>query len=429
MAGNILMWSYEEALGWLYGRQGKGIKLGLEGMQSMLDELGNPETIPAVHVGGTNGKGSVSNLISAALQGSGKTTGLFTSPHLIRFSERIKVNGEEISRGDVAELLWALKPLAQKRDLEDAGPTFFELVTLMAFLHFRRKNCDIIVLEVGLGGRLDCTNVCHPILSVITNVSKDHQEFLGEHIGEIALEKAGIMRQNVPCITGATGEALHYLKLRSHESGTPMGILGEDTHAIPAINGFQLATPTGSAHYELQMAGEHQVDNGALAVMACEALGLAPMQIHESLRDTAHPGRLESFQHSGMEVLIDGAHNEAAAHALRRHLAHLGWEQFHLIAGFNADKDWQELLAQWFPLAQKTWGVSLRSGRSLDPESMRGQVEGMGLPFATATLEEALAGAKKAGMERVLIAGSLFLAGEARALMLGESLEEIQGNQ
>lgn len=227
------MWGYEEALAWLYARQGKGIKLGLENMQSMLDSLGNPEAIPAIHVGGTNGKGSISHLLANAMQNAGHKVGLYTSPHLTRFSERITVNGEEIARGAVAELLWALKPLAQQRGRNGEGPTFFELVTLMAFLHFRNQGCDYVVLEVGLGGRLDCTNLCQPVVSVISNVAVDHTEFLGGSIPEIALEKAGIMRQGVPCVTGADGEALHYLKLMSHERGTPMGILGQDSHVLP----------------------------------------------------------------------------------------------------------------------------------------------------------------------------------------------------
>ncbi|MGB1697589.1 MAG: bifunctional folylpolyglutamate synthase/dihydrofolate synthase [Thermoplasmatota archaeon] len=428
------MWTYEEALGWLYGRQGKGIKLGLENMQRMLDSLGNPERIPAVHVGGTNGKGSISHLLANALQNSGHKVGLYTSPHLTRFSERVKVNGIEISRGDVAELLWALKPLAQQQDREEAGPTFFELVTLLALLHFRNQGCDYVVLEVGLGGRLDCTNICTPAVSVISNVAMDHTEFLGDTIPEIALEKAGIMRQSVPCITGAEGEALHYLKLMSHERGTPMGILGQDSHVLPDLNGFKLAHPSGEAHYELALAGEHQIRNGALAVMAADALRvhghhIPVAAVQDALRTTLHPGRLETVNYKGTPVLLDGAHNEAGAEALRRHLAHLDWHGFHLITGFNADKNWQAMLSQWAPLAVQTWGVPLRSGRSLDPEAMRPLVEGGGLPFATATVEEALAGAVAAGAERIVVAGSLFLVGETRARILGEPLEEIQGNQ
>lgn len=427
------MWSYEEALGWLYARQGKGIKLGLGTMQAMLAELGNPETIPAVHVGGTNGKGSVSHLMANALQNSGHKTGLFTSPHLIRFTERIQVDGVEIGRGDVAELLWALKPLAQKRDLANEGPTFFELVTLLALLYFRKQECDYIVLEVGMGGRFDCTNICQPVVSIITNVGVDHVEFLGEHIGEIAFEKAGIMRAGIPCVTGARDDALHILKLQSHEVGTPMGILDQDYHVLPDLNGFKLAHPGGEAHYELALAGEHQLANGALAVMAAEAMRTSGHKIpvpavQDALRNTTHPGRLESLQFSGMEVLIDGAHNLDGAHALRRHLSHLDWHGFHLITGFNADKDWASMLEQWAPLAAKTWGVPLRSGRTLDPEAIRNHIP-VGLEFATSSVAEALQGASAAGAERVVVAGSLFLAGEARAIILGEPLEEIQGNQ
>lgn len=441
------MWTYPEALEWLYGRQALGIKLGLEKVHDLLRAIDDPHrAFDSVHVAGTNGKGSVTRFLAAALQRSGHRVGAFTSPHLIRFTERITVDGSPIPEDAVAQGLWRIRPVVDALDGEERPPTFFEINTALAFLHFREQGVAWAVVETGLGGRLDATNVLAPRLTVITNVAMDHARFLGDHPAQIAAEKAGIMKSGVPCITAARDDALVILKSVSQIERVPMSILGEDYHVLPDVNGLRLAHPGGEAHYDLAAAGEHQLENAALVVAACDALRQQGVQVpveavQQALAETSVPGRMESVQMAArdldegagdrrLEVLLDGAHNEAAAQALRYHLGRRDWSGFHLIVGFHQDKDWRALLSQWAPLAVQVWGVPLRSPRTLDPERMRDEVEGIGLPFqAVPDVSTALQGAARGDADRIVVAGSLWLVGEARAHLLGEPMEEIRGVQ
>lgn len=443
------MWDYDEALEWLYGRQALGIKLGLEKVHDLLARLDDPHhRFRSVHVAGTNGKGSVTRLLADVLRRSGHRVGAFTSPHLIHFTERVLVDGEEVPRDDVARLLWRLRPLVEAFDAEDRQPTFFEVNTALAFLWFAERGVDWAVVETGMGGRLDATNVLRPELTVITNVERDHAEFLGEHVAGIALEKGGIMKPGVPCVTGARTDALHVLKLVSIERQCPMSVVGEDYHAVPDINGFRLVHPGGDAHYDLALAGAHQIDNAALVVAAADALRKAGHRVPEaavqqSLATLTVPGRMERFTipagrlagdapepERPVEVLIDGAHNEAGARALRFHLGRLDWAGFHLVAGFNRDKDWQTMLDQWMPLAAHVWATPLRSGRTLDPAPVvehcrRSGFPARAVPDAAGALREAV----RSGARTVVVAGSLFLVGEARAVLVGADVGEVRGSQ
>jgi dihydrofolate synthase / folylpolyglutamate synthase len=438
-------WSYQESLDWLYARQRLGIKLGLEKVYALLAAVGNPQQrFAAIHVAGTNGKGSVVRMLAEALRHSGLRTGFTTSPHLVQFTERITLDGKAIEPEVVARLLAQVRDAVP--DLDEAGqpPTFFECVTALAFLAFAEAGIDWAVVETGMGGRLDATNTLEPRLCVITNVDRDHMAFLGEHVSEIAYEKAGIMKPGVPCVTAATGQALVVLKVVSHELRVPMSVIGEDYSIVPAPH-LHLLRPTGESMYKVGLAGEHQHQNAAVVVACVDALRAQGVAIPEralaqALAHTTHPGRLESFQWSAaelgaaaqqrVEVLIDGAHNEAAAHSLRRHLGQRRWSGFHLVVGFNADKEWEKALEQWVPLAAHVWGVPLRNPRSLEPERMRRAVEGVGIPFAACPdARSALVAAASAGAQRVVVAGSIYLAGEARATLVGQPLEEIRGSQ
>ncbi|HLF17092.1 MAG TPA: folylpolyglutamate synthase/dihydrofolate synthase family protein, partial [Candidatus Thermoplasmatota archaeon] len=441
------MWSYEEALGWLYGRQALGIKLGLAKVERLLAAVGDPHTAyRAVHVAGTNGKGSVARMVARTLQNAGRRVGCTTSPHLVSFTERIEVDGEPIARGDVARLLARLRPAVELQDRQGEPPTFFEVVTALAFLAFREAEVEWAVVETGMGGRLDATNVLRPALTVITNVDLDHQEHLGHTVAEIAWEKSGIMKPGVPCVTGASGDALTVLKARSHELEVPMSIVGEDYHVVPGGDGLVLLRPTGESHYAVGLAGEHQRHNAALVVAATEALrsrgvAIPPSALEAALRETTNPGRLETFEVPAatlapgtgsrpVTVLLDGAHNVAAARALRSHLDRAGWQGFHLVTGFCADKDWTEALAAWLPCAGRVWAVPLRNPRSLDPRRIVEATRPSGVTASEQPdVRSALACAAAAGAERILVAGSLYLAGEARALLTGAGLEEIRGTQ
>lgn len=433
-------WSYEAALAWLYDRQKLGIKLGLDKVERLLDALGRPQdAFHSIHIAGTNGKGSVTRMLAAVLQRAGYATGATTSPHLVSFTERIEINGGPIATTDVATLLARIQPHVVQLDRQDLPPTFFEIVTALAFLHFQATGVQWAVVETGMGGRLDATNVLRPRLTVITNVDYDHEAQLGPTLMDIAWEKAGIMKPGVPLVTAATGQPLEALKARSHELQVPMSVIGEDYQIVPDDDALVLLRPTGQSMHRLGMAGEHQRSNAALVLAAVDALrrqgvAISDAAVNDALRTTIHPGRLETFQHPApqgrVEVLVDGAHNIGAAHALRRHLAQRDWSGFHLITGFCADKNWQDCLDQWVPLAAHVWGVPVRNPRTLAPDTLVGHVGQATIPAVVATdFRDALQRATAAGATRILVAGSLFLAGEARAVLTGQSLEEIRGRQ
>lgn len=436
-------WPYEEALAWLYGRQALGIKLGLAKVEKLLATLGDPhKSFQSVHVGGTNGKGSVARMMAGVLQRAGYRTGLTTSPHLVSFVERIEVDGVPIAKADVAAGLAQVRDAVAPLDAAGEPPTFFECVTALAFLHFRTAGVRWAVVEVGMGGRLDATNVLSPALTIITNVEVDHTAHLGPTIADIAWEKAGIMKPGVPLVTGASGQGLFVLKARSHDLRVAMSVLGEDYQIVPEQDDLIILRPNGESHYRVGLAGQHQKRNAALVAAACGALRgqglrLPESAVHDALANTTHAGRLETFHvpagrfgPAPMEVLVDGAHNPDAAHALRRHLGKTGWSGFHLVAGFCADKEWADCVDQWVPLASRVWCVPVRNPRTLAASELAAHVEPSGIPAtARPDVAAALAAAGTSGIDRVLVAGSLFLAGEARALLLGLPLEEIRGTQ
>ncbi|MHB1261952.1 MAG: bifunctional folylpolyglutamate synthase/dihydrofolate synthase [Thermoplasmatota archaeon] len=436
-------WSYEDALAWLYARQSLGIKLGLVKVERLLASLGDPHRkFKSVHIAGTNGKGSVARMLAETLRRAGYKTGLTTSPHLISFVERIEVDGAPIAKEDVASGLARIKSAVTELDASGEPPTFFECVTALAFLHFADAGVAWAVVETGMGGRLDATNVLLPELTIITNVDIDHTAHLGPTLADIAWEKAGIMKPGVPLVTGASGQALFVLKARSHDLRVAMSVLGEDYQLVPEQDDLIVLRPNGEAHYAVGLAGQHQRRNAALVVAAAGALRwkgtpVPEPALREALAKTQHPGRLETLMApagllgpESVEVLIDGAHNVAAAHALRFHLGRAAFTDFHLVAGFCADKEWQESVDQWAPLAEKVWCVPVRNPRTLSPSELKAHIAASGIPADVAPdALTALRNASSSGAKRILVAGSLFLAGEARAVLLGERLEEIRGTQ
>jgi dihydrofolate synthase / folylpolyglutamate synthase len=446
-------WTYENALAWLYARQALGIKLGLAKVERLLASLGDPHhRFKSVHIAGTNGKGSVARLLAETMRRAGYRTGLTTSPHLVSFVERIEVDGQPIAKGDVAAGLARIQDAVAALDASGEPPTFFECVTALAFLHFAEAGVQWAVVETGMGGRLDATNVLRPELTIITNVDIDHTAHLGPTLADIAWEKAGIMKPGVPLVTGASGPALFVLKARSHELRVAMSVLGEDYQVVPSKDlrdpdsldpeNLVILRPDGESHYAVGLPGQHQRRNAALVVAACGALRwkgtpVPETALRQALATATHPGRLETLHapagalaDHAVEVLLDGAHNVAAAHALRFHLGRAAFTGFHLVVGFCADKEWQESVDQWAPLAERVWCVPVRNPRSLDPSALRDHVAAGGIPAAVAPdARAALRSAAGAGARRILVAGSLFLVGEARAILTGQSLEEIRGNQ
>ena len=403
---------YDESIDWLYGVQVFGIKLGLENVSKLLDDLDLFSQLRGrdiLHVAGTNGKGSVCAFAEQILRDGGLKTGLFTSPHLISFSERIRVNGSPADEESIAEKI----ALIRKR-IADWGPhpTFFEITLAIALLHFCERDCEAIVLETGLGGRLDATNAVTSSVSVITKISLDHQQWLGEDIESIAREKAGIIKAETPVIIGE-----HHPIARE--------VIGREA--------LRLGSPLIEAHplpeeWELGLAGQHQRENAALAVeAACRLAGdrLTQTGIQKSLRETRWPGRFQIFRDS---VIVDGAHNEAAAAALAETwIEEFGKEEMcTLVFGAARGKDVCAILKHLAPLAARIYWAPIRSERRLSADEMKRALKEAGfaeLPNeAVASVASAMSQIRFFP-EKTLVAGSLFLAGEVLALFNEQNFE------
>jgi dihydrofolate synthase / folylpolyglutamate synthase len=419
------MWSYEEALAWLYERQRLGIKLGLEKVDRLLSSLGDPQrSFHSVHIAGTNGKGSVTRMLAEVLRRAGMRTGSTTSPHLVSFTERVQLDGQDIEPQEVARLLEVIRPHVEVLDATEQPPTFFEVVTAMAFLHFHDCAVQWAVVETGMGGRLDATNVLEPAVTIITNVDLDHQEHLGNTVGEIAYEKSGIMKRGVPCVTAARGEALLVLKAQSPAPASPRSPWsccdprGNPTSRSPSPARTSRRTPPSSWPPWRPCAARACPSPTQRLPTACAS--------HATPDDsTATTSRRTPWPRSCPPRMCTSSWTERTTPPAR-----MGWSGFDLVVGFNADKEWEEMLEQWAPSARRVWAVPLRNPRSLDPGHIVDAVQAMHVPAqAMPDARSALAAATRAGGRRILVAGSLYLAGEALAVLSGRSLEAIRGTQ
>lgn len=415
-------------LDWLYNRQAFGIKPGLERLEVLLERLGNPHhELPVALIGGTNGKGTVARLVAATAQRAGRTVGLFTSPHLHEFRERIIIDGALVSTADLTALLERVRPLA-----EEIGATFFEIVTALAFLAFRERNVDLAVLEVGLGGTYDATNIAHPMVSAVVSVGLDHTEILGDTLTAIAHDKAGIFRADVPAVTGATGEALAELTRVATATGTPL--TNANDYAITVsehnLNGqrFTLQDGEKTVAFTTPLIGVHQPANIAVAYGVAQALTLNTEAFVEAVRTTTHPARLEVITTRGTTWLLDGAHNEAAAQALVRTLAEIAITPNVLILATSGEKD-QAAIAHALAAVAENVVVTqaMHSPRATPPADLAARIPGA---IVAPTPDEALEQAEQlANGGTVLIAGSLFSAAEMRATLLHirpEGVERLQ---
>jgi dihydrofolate synthase/folylpolyglutamate synthase len=380
---------YEEALAWLYSTQQFGIKLGLENIRGLLEALGDPRKgLSFLHVAGTNGKGSVCAMLDAILRASGRRTGLYTSPHLVDFRERIRVDGEKIPPQAVARGLTILREISAGWS---HSPTFFEIATALALRHFAEERCDLVVLETGMGGALDATNAVVPLVSVITPIALDHTRWLGGTLAEIAKEKAGIIKSGVPVVSARQGsEVAAALAQRA-------AALGSSLEFIEA--------PLERA--EIGLAGVHQKENAAVAVAALRAARvIVPAEaVGQGLRDVRWPGR---FQVVDERIVLDGCHNpHAAAQLLVNWRDAYGMEKATVIFGALSDKDYSAMLRVLEPISQEVFLVPICSERSAAPEALA----------AACTVQhrifQSVRDALEASQGRTLITGSLFLVGEA----------------
>ena len=424
--------NYPDSVHFLYalGNEIKTAKLGLERIRVVLDSLGRPQDrLPIVHVAGTNGKGSTCAMIESGLRAAGLHTGLFTSPHLLEPTERIRIGGRPISaqrfaaafdrvHADVERLLAA--------GAIDLHTTYFETVTAMGLLVFHEEPAQIVVLEVGLGGRLDATNVVDPALCVITPVDFDHEALLGRSLEAIAGEKAGILKPGVPAVFARQRpEAAGVLESRASELEIPVTRTADwsvsDLELDARGSRFHIAGPR-HLRIHCPLAGEHQVENAVTAVAALAGLGVPDAAIEQGLARTEWPGRLERVSERP-EIILDGAHNPAGARALARYIDRFySGRPVRLIFGTMRDKSVAEIGAILFPRARQVIVTAPQQARALAPEAMRDIVDHPDLRTA-ATLRDALALVGDAPLgDVVFITGSLFLVAEARALLSARPL-------
>ncbi len=410
--------SYKQALAWLYSLQRFGIKLGLDNIRRLLDELSRSGGLPeppwaiwrsafpwkVIHVAGTNGKGSVCAMIDSICRAQGYRTGLFISPHLVTFRERIRVNGAMISEDAVADGLTIIRDLVADWDLP---PTFFEVTTALALKHFGDANVDIAILETGLGGRLDATNAVRSDVSVITPIAMDHEEWLGHTLGEIAAEKAGIIKQRVPVISAPQqSEAEEVIRARAADCGSPVQFVNETYHRSP-----------------LALRGEFQKQNAAIAIAAIHAanIQLGDKAIVRGLAAVEWPAR---FQKWDERTIIDGAHNPGAARILAETWREVfGDQKATLVLAVLSDKDLRGICEVLAPIAASVILPKIRSERAVAPAELAKifSIISPSLPHSiTSTIGDALMLAR-ANQNPILITGSLHFAGEVLAHLHGKS--------
>jgi dihydrofolate synthase/folylpolyglutamate synthase len=415
------MGEYEKCLETMYRLHRFGIKLGLDVMQNILTGLDHPqERFKSVHVAGTNGKGSVASMLTAILQAAGFSVGLYTSPHLVHFNERIRINGRPISNHEVVAAHKAVRSVHSG----DREPTFFEFATAMALCAFGNRPVDWAVIETGMGGRLDATNMLAPEASIITNISLEHRDYLGDTIAAIAGEKAGIIKKNTPVITGVKQPAaIRVVEGKAAQMQAPCHRQGPDFRCRRHKDGkfnyygldhkwFGLATP---------LLGEHQVTNASLALAAAEALmrkgfSIEEDHVRQGLMATTWPGRLETVCEKP-HIILDGAHNLAAARNLGRYLKnHLQDRRILLVVGILDDKPYNGMLSALLPACRRAIITAPQIGRAVPANILAATAQRYlsdirHIPEVAQAIRKAI---ETAGpRDTIVVAGSLYVVGEA----------------
>lgn len=415
-----------------------GMILGLERMDSLLKLLGNPQDdLKIIHVAGTNGKGSICRYIYSVLQAGGYKTGLYTSPFLEVFNERIELDGKYISNEDLAvytdRVLKCVETMTQRGE---QSPTEFEVVTAIAFLYFKEKGCDYAIMEVGLGGSGDSTNVCKaPLISVIASISYDHTDRLGNTLAEIAGEKAGIIKEGCPVVTSAEApEALEVIERKAEE----LGCMYFETRHVPyAVKSQDLGGSVFDVNIqgvtyenlEISMLGEHQIKNAICALAALSIIeergdvSLHRDDIYKGFKAAKQIGRLEvmSAQEKVPVVIIDGAHNPDGAASLRKAMKeYMPDKKILMVTGMLADKDTESILREFTAITDRFIATEPENPRKLDAESLQAKIEAMGASCESIPdCREAVKAAAERGkdFDAVLYAGSLYMIGAIRGLL------------
>ncbi len=415
--------TYQQAVKYLFDRSAGGMKLGLDQIRALMERLNHPEQkFPSIHIAGTNGKGSTAAILESMLRAAGYKTGLYTSPHLVDMRERILIRGKPLSKKAVTGMVRFLKPHA-----EAANASFFEILTALAFLYFADNNIDVAVLETGLGGRLDATNVVKPILAILTKIGMDHMNILGNNLSKIAGEKAGILKSGVQCISGTNKSAAKKMLSRiADEKEVSIRFLKDEVR----IKNIRL-TEEGSwfdyrsdqSRYDqlyLKLLGEHQIENGALALMAVDALkeagwSISEKAVRQGLESVIWKARLQILQRNPT-LLLDSAHNPLGIESLVRALTSIfKYNRLILVFGVLKDKAYQTMAEKIVPLADRIFLTKPMSDRVLDPEilsrlSVFANKSTEVIPDILSAWEKAVAMARKNDL--VCGCGSIFFVGE-----------------
>jgi dihydrofolate synthase/folylpolyglutamate synthase len=417
-----------DPLSYLFGLGQFGIKFGLQTMFAIVAELGHPErTFRSVHIAGTNGKGSVTAMIDAGLRAAGHRSGRYTSPHLVDLAERFVIDGRPVSSermvAAVADVRDVVERLIAKGTLK-AHPTFFEVTTAVAFELFRRASIEIAVLEVGLGGRLDATNVIDPSVTAITSIALDHQQYLGSTLAAIAAEKAGITKAGIPMVIGdMDAEAAASVAAIARSRAAPLIRASEGVEVVrrPHADTIALRTPMRDyGEVALGLRGTHQIGNAVVAVRVLELLdelgcGVPPEAVVSALARPSWPGRLDvRCLPDGREVLFDAAHNPAGAASLASYLRESGADRLPLVFAGMRDKDVEGMLRELVPVVGLLVVTRASNRRSSDPDELSRiarRIDPRLAVTAASSPIEALALAWRASA-RIIVAGSIFLLGD-----------------
>jgi len=414
--------SYQASLDFLFNLEKSGIKLGLERTLALLAAVGDPhQRFRSIHVAGTNGKGSVACFLNSILHHAGHVTGLFTSPHLVDYRERIRTGGRSITRRELTRMVDRLAPA-----IRQTGASYFEATTVLAFEHFVRKRVKTAVVEVGMGGRLDSTNVLHPMVSCITSIDYDHTRYLGSTLSRIAAEKAGIVKPRVPVVCGAlpvrASRTIRKIArsrgCRVYEVGRDAGFKVLETGAGGSI--FEYTGLAGSETHEIASPGLHQVANAATALLAVETLkdegfAIGKAAVRQGLLKAFWPGRLQVLSRRPL-VILDAAHNTAGARVLAGTMRQIGIKADVTVFGALRDKDYGKMLKALSGVSARFVLTKPASARALPVVRLKEAARDLGLKSgATASVARALEMARaECGRDgTMLICGSLYMIGEA----------------
>lgn len=421
--------NYKDAIDWISSFQKHGMKLGLERIRYICKKLGNPQdNYYIIHVGGTNGKGSVCKFIGSILTSAGYKVGIYTSPHLQRFSERFVINDQEISKSDIICLVEIIKPIVEEMIRKGENATYFEIVTAMVFQYFSSQKVDFALIEVGLGGRFDATNIVKPSLTIITNVSLEHQDVLGEDIGKITYEKAGIIKKNIPIITAAKDDAFQIIKEKSKKKNSDLILVDYDRWEKKGKQDYIIHGLLKDYNVKSKMMGEFQGDNIALSIIAIEKLQMKGVfitddNIREGIINTENPGRIDVIS-TYPSIILDGAHNISAMEALKNTIENdFEFDKLILIIGILKDKNIDEMLEIIIPITDVVITTKSDNMRAIDPSTLKEKIKkvdpGKNL-FSFNEIEKAIDYANNLVKKDdiILITGSLFTVGNARDYLI-----------